>query len=240
MLMALLLFFACAREELSPLPSTQDQIVATMNEPATTRTAMGEAEDGTNAVGILWTAEDKIGVFDASGSSQKCYMKTSDSGNKADATFAVTGTTAFSSPTYAYYPYSADNDGRSISSLAGNLPQEQNMDSGKLYGDYKYGISEGSSAQGHKFVFSHLFSMARIEVDASNTPLAGQKLSSLTITVNRGSENVNIAGDFTFSAISGEWKLGDNLHNSISLKWTDGPVLSAETARTATIMKPRP
>ena len=229
MLMALLLFFACAREELSPLPSTQDQIVATMNEPATTRTAMGEAEDGTSAVGILWTAEDKIGVFDASGSSQKCYMKTSDSGNKADAIFAVTGTTAFSSPTYAYYPYSADNDGRSLSSLVGNLPQEQNMDSGKLYGDYKYGISEGSSAQGHKFVFSHLFSMARIEVDASNTPLAGQKLSSLTITVNRGGENVNIAGDFTFSAISGEWKLGDNLHNSITLKWTDGPVLSAET-----------
>ena len=229
MLMALLLFFACAREELSPLPSTQDQIVATMNEPAATRTAMGEAEEGTSAVGILWTAEDKIGVFDASNSSQKCYMKTSDSGNKADAIFAVTGTTAFSSPTYAYYPYSADNDGRSLSSLVGNLPFEQNMDSGKLYGDYKYGISEGSSAQGHKFVFSHLFSMARIEIDASNTPLAGQKLSSLTITVNRGSENVNIAGDFTFSAISGEWKLGDNLHNSISLKWTDGPVLSAET-----------
>lgn len=229
MLMALLLFFACAHEELSPLPSTQDQIVATMKEPTITRTAMGEAEDGTNAVGILWTPEDKIGVFDASNSSQKCYMKTSDSGNKADAIFAVTGTTAFSSPTYAYYPYSADNDGRSLSSLAGNLPQEQNMDSGKLYGDYKYGISEGSSAQGHKFVFSHLFSMARIEIDASNTPLAGQKLSSLTITVNRGSENVNIAGDFTFSAISGEWELGDNLHNSITLKWTDGPVLGAET-----------
>ena len=229
MLMALLLFFACAREELSPLPSTQDQIVATMNEPATTRTAMGEAEDGTNAVGILWTAEDKIGVFDASGSSQKCYMKTSDSGNKADATFAVTGTTAFSSPTYAYYPYSADNDGRSLSSLVGNLPFEQNMDSGKLYGDYKYGISEGSSAQGHKFVFSHLFSMARIEIDADNTPLSGEKLSSLTVTVNRGSEKVNIAGDFTFSAISGEWELGDNLQNSVTLKWTDGPVLSAET-----------
>ena len=229
MLMALLLFFACAREELSPLPSTQDQIVATMNEPATTRTAMGETEDGTNAVGILWTAEDKIGVFDASGSSQKCYMKTSDSGNKADATFAVTGTTAFSSPTYAYYPYSADNDGRSLSSLVGNLPFEQNMDSGKLYGDYKYGISEGSSAQGHKFVFSHLFSMARIEIDADNTPLSGEKLSSLTVTVNRGSEKVNIAGDFTFSAISGEWKQGDNLRNSVTLKWTDGPVLSAET-----------
>ena len=227
--MALLLFFACAREELSPLPSTQDQIVATMNEPATTRTAMGEAEDGTNAVGILWTAEDKIGVFDASNSSQKCYMKTSDSGNKADATFAVTGTTAFSSPTYAYYPYSADNDGRSLSSLVGNLPFEQNMDSGKLYGDYKYGISEGSSAQGHMFVFSHLFSMARIEIDADNTPLSGEKLSSLTVTVNRGSEKVNIAGDFTFSAISGEWELGDNLQNSVTLKWTDGPVLSAET-----------
>ena len=228
MLMALLLFYSCAREELSPLPSTQDQIVATMNEPATTRTAMGEAEDGTNAVGILWTQEDKIGVFDASGSSQKCYMKTSDSGNKADATFAVTGTTAFSSPTYAYYPYSADNDGRSLSSLVGNLPFEQDMDSGKLYGDYKYGISEGSSAQGHKFVFSHLFSMARIEIDASNTPLAGQKLQKLSITVKRGSEGVNIAGDFSFSAADGKWNMTENLQNTITLNWTDGPVLGAD------------
>ena len=58
--MALLLFYACAHEELCPPPSTQDCIVATMNAPAATKTAMGEAEDGTSAVGILWTAEDNI------------------------------------------------------------------------------------------------------------------------------------------------------------------------------------
>lgn len=228
LLMALLLYSSCTYEELSVPGSSRDLIVATMDTPTATRTAMGDAEDGTNAVGILWTADDQIGVFGSNANSQKCYSKTSESSNKADATFAVTGAEAFSEPQFAYYPYSPENDGKSMTSLVGNLPCEQNMDSGNLYGDYKYGRAVESSEQGHKFVFAHLFSMARIQVDASNTPLAGQKLKTLSVTVNRGSECVNIAGEFTFNAINGDWKQTVNLRNSITLSWNDGPVLGAE------------
>ena len=227
-IMASLLYSSCTHEELSVPGSSRDLIVATMETPAATRTAMGDAEDGTNAVGILWTADDQIGVFGSNANSQKCYSKTSESSNKADATFAVTGAEAFSEPQFAYYPYSPENDGKSMTSLVGNLPCEQNMDSGNLYGDYKYGRAVESSEQGHKFVFAHLFSMARIQVDASNTPLAGQKLKTLSVTVNRGSECVNIAGEFTFNAINGDWKQTVNLRNSITLSWNDGPVLGAE------------
>ena len=227
-IMASLLYSSCTHEELSVPGPSRDLIVATMETPAATRTAMGDAEDGTNAVGILWTADDQIGVFGSNANSQKCYSKTSESSNKADATFAVTGAEAFAEPQFAYYPYSPENDGKSMTSLVGTLPCEQNMDSGNLYGDYKYGRAVESSEQGHKFVFAHLFSMARIQVDASNTPLAGQKLKTLSVTVNRGSECVNIAGEFTFNAINGDWKQTVNLRNSITLSWNDGPVLGAE------------
>lgn len=226
--MALTLYTSCTYEEMQLPASAADQIVATVNTPAVTRTAIGGSEDGAGVVGILWTADDMIGVFDASGKSQKCYSKTSTSGDKADAAFAVTGSDAFAEPVHAYYPYSADNDGKSPVSLSGNLPYEQNMDSGNLHGDYKYGRAVGSSDQGHMFVFEHLFSMARFVIDADSTPLAGQKIKSLTVSVARDGEDVNIAGDFTFSALDGEWKTGESLNNSITLTWTDGPVLGSE------------
>ena len=226
--MAFLLISSCAYEELSIPDSLQDRIVATVNTPTATKTAIGGSEDGDNVVGILWTSGDKIGVFDASGSAQKCYAKTDDSGNKADAAFAVTGSAAFSKPSYAYYPYNAENDGKTITELTGSLPKQQTMDNIQIYGDYKYGRAVESTDQGHKFVFAHLFSMARIEVDATNTPLAGQKLKKLSITVKRGSETVNIAGEFTFNATNGEWKQTVDLSNSIVLNWTDGPVLTAD------------
>ena len=226
--MGLFLCTSCGYEEIYLPDSPQGRIIATVNAPPATRTAMGEAEEGANAVGILWTSDDRIGVFEASSASQRCYTKTSDSGNKADAIFAVNGTEPLADPMYAYYPYNAENDGRSVTSLWGNVPHQQNMDDGKLSGDYKYGHCVGSSEQGHKFVFSHIFSMARIEIDASNTPLAGQKLQKLTITVKRGSEGVNIAGDFSFSATDGKWNMTENLQNAITLNWTNGPVLGAD------------
>ena len=228
LIMGLFLCTSCGYEEIYLPDSPQGRIIATVNAPPATRTAMGEAEEGANAVGILWTSDDRIGVFEASSASQRCYTKTSDSGNKADAIFAVNGTEPLAEPMYAYYPYNAENDGRSVTSLWGNVPHQQNMDDGELSGDYKYGHCVGSSEQGHKFVFSHIFSMARIEIDASNTPLAGQKLQKLTMIVKRGSEGVNIAGDFSFSAADGKWNMTENLQSTITLNWTDGPVLGAD------------
>ena len=226
--MGLFLCTSCGYEEIYLPDSPQGRIIATVNTPPATRTAMGEPEEGANAVGILWTSDDRIGVFEASSASQRCYTKTSDSGNKADAIFAANGIEPLADPMYAYYPYNAENDGRSVTSLWGNVPHQQNMDNGELAGDYKYGHCVGSSEQGHKFVFSHIFSMARIEINASNTPLAGQKLQKLTMTVKRGSEGVNIAGDFSFSATDGKWNMTENLRNAITLNWTDGPVLGAD------------
>lgn len=205
---------------------SKGQIVARIAQPATTRTAMGNAVDGSNAVGIVWTDGDEIGVFDASGTSQKCYAKVGQ-GTAATATFAASGTTAFDKPVYAYYPYNEANASNDIHSLVGDLPSEQNMDDGALHGDYKIGSANTPTGEGgYEFEFKHLFSMARITIDAADTPLKGETLKSITMSVSRGEAGVPIAGNFTFDAQTGSWKQTDEGKNSITLTWdTNSPSL---------------
>lgn len=225
--MSALLSVSCSQEGLDGISVSPDDIVASMKSVPTTRTAVGDAVEGANAVGIVWTDGDQIGVFDANGTAQKLYAKVG-TGNAATAAFSASGTTAFSSPAFAYYPYDAANDGNSVESLTGTLPSTQSMDGGTLSGDYKFGkATSGSASAGHEFVFSHLFSLARFVIDADGTTgLAGDKLKSLTVTLTRDGESVPLAGSFTFNAINGTWQQTDDGTNAITLTWTDGPTLS--------------
>lgn len=211
--------FSCSNDETVWDGSSHGQIVAKIEQSVTTRTAVGDAVDGTNAVGIVWTDGDEIGVFDASGTSQKRYAKVGQ-GAAATASFAASGTTAFTDPVYAYYPYDDANSSKDIHSLVGNLPSTQNMDNGALHGDYKIGrATTPTSDGGYKFVFKHLFSMARITIDAADTPLKGETLKSLTMSVNRGEAGVPVAGNFTFNAEDASWTQTDAGISSITLTW---------------------
>lgn len=219
LLAAQLLLFSCSTDDLNGYNGlSRGQIVARIDQPAT-RTAVGDAVDGTNAVGIVWTDGDEIGVFDASGTSQKRYAKVGQ-GTAATASFAASGTTAFTDPVYAYYPYDDANSSKDIHSLVGNLPSTQNMDNGALHGDYKIGrATTPTSDGGYEFVFKHLFSMARITIDAADTPLKGETLKSLTMSVSRGEAGVPIAGNFTFNAEDASWTQTDEGISSITLTW---------------------
>lgn len=211
--------FSCSDDETIWDGSGHGQIVAKIEQSVTTRTAVGDAVDGTNAVGIVWTDGDEIGVFDASGTSQKRYAKVGQ-GAAATASFAVSGTTAFTDPVYAYYPYDNANSSKDVHSLVGNLPSTQNMDNSALYGDYKIGrATTPTSDGGYEFVFKHLFSMARITIDAADTPLKGETLKSLTMNVTRGETNIPIAGNFTFNAEDASWTQTDEGISSITLTW---------------------
>lgn len=211
--------FSCSDDETIWDGSGHGQIVAKIEQSATTRTAVGDAVDGTNAVGIVWTDGDEIGVFDASGTSQKRYAKVGQ-GAAPTASFAVSGTTAFTDPVYAYYPYDNANSSKDVHSLVGNLPSTQNMDNGALHGDYKIGrATTPTSDGGYEFVFKHLFSMARITIDAADTPLKGETLKSLTMSVSRGETNIPIAGNFTFNAEDASWTQTDEGISSITLAW---------------------
>lgn len=218
--------FSCSDDETVWDGSGHGQIVAKIEQSVTTRTAVGDAVDGTNSVGIVWTDGDEVGVFDESGTSQKRYAKVGQ-GAAATASFAASGTTAFTDPVYAYYPYDDANSSKDIHSLVGTLPSTQNMDDGALHGDYKIGrATTQTSDGGYEFVFKHLFSMARITVDAADTPLKGEKLKSLTMKVTRGDTNVPVAGNFTFNAEDGSWAQTDEGDSSITLTWsTSSPSL---------------
>ena len=115
-----------------------------------------------------------------------------------------------------YYPYDEANASKDVHSLVGILPSSQNMDDGTLHGDYKIGSATTPTADGgYEFVFKHLFSMARITIDAADTPLKGEKLKSLTMSVSRGDAGVPIAGNFTFNAEDATWTQTDEGTSSI-------------------------
>lgn len=218
--------FSCSEDVSEYSGLSQSRIVAHMAPSTTTRTAVGEAVDGTNAVGIVWTDGDEIGVFEESGAVQKRYAKVGQ-GTAPTAAFAASGTSAFDKPVYAYYPYDEANASHDVHSLTGVLPAMQNMDEGTLHGDYKYGRATAKTDDGdHEFVFRHLFSLARFTIDATGTPLQGETLKSLTLSVSREEADVPIAGAFTFSADNGSWKQTDEGENTITLEWdTKAPVL---------------
>ena len=87
---------------------------------------------------------------------------------------------------------------------------------------YKIGSANTPTGEGsYEFEFKHLFSMARITIDAADTPLKDEKLKSLTVSVSRGEAGVPIAGNFTFDAEDGSWKQMDEGKNSITLTWNE-------------------
>ncbi|EIY27106.1 fimbrillin family protein [Phocaeicola dorei] len=225
--LAVPILFSCSTDDLAGHGnSPRGQIVAHIVSPSDTRTAVGDAVDGTNAVGVVWTDGDEIGVFDASGNSQKRYAKVGQ-GTAATASFVASGITPFDNPVYAYYPYDEANSSHSVHSLAGTLPAMQNMDTHTLQGDYKYGRATAPTSDGgYEFVFRHLFSLARITIDATGTPLKDEMLKSLRVSVSRGEAGVPIAGNFTFSAEDGSWTRTDDGESSITLTWdTNSPEL---------------
>lgn len=222
--MAAVLLASCSQDEYNRT-SPKDNIVATIHPAATTRTAVDQPVESAQAVGIAWTDGDQIGVFDHESVTQRCYSKVGAE-REALASFTAVGE-AFAEPTYAYYPYDSANDNKEITSLTGNLPTVQNMDSGILHGDYKYGRAKGSGASGHEFAFTHMFSLARVTVDASGTPLAGEKLREVSVSVTRDDAPVAVAGQFEFNARNGVWMQTDAGSGTVSLQWTDGPQLNS-------------
>lgn len=219
------LYSSCSQEELTN-NKQQGDIVARIAEAPESRTAVGGAANGGGAVGIMWTDGDALGVFDAAATAQKKYTKR-EAGQQAEATFGADGTEAYPTPVYAYYPYDAANDGKSADALTGTVPAEADMTQGTLTGDYKYGRAKNGTT--NEFVFTHLFALARVKIDATHTALEGERLQTVKVSVTRGNSPVAIAGGFTFNALTGSWRQNDAGSEAITLKWNDkGMTLNGE------------
>ena len=214
---ATLLSVSCTQDDLRRL-SPKNSIIASIQSPSTRTAVDGNTTEG-GVSGIVWTKGDQLGVFGQTGTSQTLYTKVGEE-EEAKATFKSTSTIT---PYRAYYPYSESNNGRPWTSLLGNIPAEQPAD-GTLSGDYKVGQAKGGTSEnGYEFVFTHLFSLCRITLDASGTALIGDKLKSIDISVT-GEEP--ICGDFTFNLRTLDWEPGSVVGNRISLTWDKHPTLT--------------
>lgn len=226
---AALVFSAC-ESNLNESKTNNNDIIAGVKEAAATRTCIdGDPANAGGSVGLLWTSGDKLGVFASKDGNQVEYTKANEA-NEAEAVF-TTAATDFT-PLYAYYPYNSANDGRQVTSLYGTLPSTQEMTSGNLSGDYKYGrAQEGSAGTGYKFVFQHLFSLVNVSIDASGTALADDVLKTVTLGVKRGESAVTVCGDFTFNVLKGEWSLEGTGSTTLTMDWGEGATLASKIER---------
>lgn len=189
---------------------------------ALTRTCIDPTEYDNGVVGVLWTPGDQLGVF---GSSTKNALFTNSSTTNVDRA-SFTGTLADGeTPQYAYYPYSKANAGKAVTELTGTVSAEQTFDltTGKLTDDWKYGSLKTSTSDGHEFTMKHLFAMAKVVIDATESPVEGETLESIEVTLPEGCP---LCGDFTFSAVDGNYTLG-TCTNSVKMVWSDKPELTS-------------
>lgn len=223
------LFFSCSDEEVVGADSLRYQAIqAEIAEPLEaqqSRSCVDVKNPSTEFIGLLWQPADKIGVFSQDGTTGNYQFTNTATENVPQTEF---GGEMSGDPYYAYYPYSAENDGANVTALKGTLPAEQAFDpeSRTLVGDYKYGtrVADGSN----KFTFTQLFTMLRITLDATETALEGERLNQIKMTVTDSEGNVRpICGNFTFNAITGDWNAVSNTTSgSITMPWTTRPELT--------------
>ncbi|MCI6758359.1 MAG: CotH kinase family protein, partial [Bacteroides sp.] len=207
---------------------------------AETRTCIDPTVYRDGVTGLLWSPNDSIGVFSESGTENARFVSNSDA-NVKNAVFAGTMSAV---PEYAYYPYTAENDGLAPTGLKGEVGSVQRYDiASKLLGyDWKYGSrkSDISSEDGYRFTMKQLFSMGKLSFSADGSEFAGQNLHSVRMQVVAADGSVRrINGQFTFDATTGLYTMTgdpqDGTDNVITLEMEGSPELSAGRSYTAYI-----
>ena len=207
---------------------------------AETRTCIDPTVYRDGVTGLLWSPNDSIGVFSESGTENARFVSNSDA-NVKNAVFAGTMSAV---PEYAYYPYTAENDGLAPTGLKGSVGSLQKYDIvGKVLSyDWKYGSrkSDNSSEEGYRFTMKQLFSMGKLSFSADGSEFAGQNLHSVRMQVVAADGSVRrINGQFTFDATTGLYTMTgdpqDGTDNVITLEMEGSPALSAGRSYTAYI-----
>lgn len=156
---------------------------------------------------------------------------------KDAASTSFSGATLFSSPKYAYYPYSADNNSNAQTAVKGYLPATQDYSTviRRLNYDYKIGTYDTWSWSGSKFYFANIVTFARIQVNATGTALEGDELEKVQLIINTADgQPRQISGEFTFdltkdaSTAITSWTASEN-SNKMTLALNDTPTLTNGT-----------
>lgn len=228
---------ACSDETFTPdLPVQQTVVITAVNEqlPPASRTCVDMSDIGNGYLGLLWNPGDSIGVF-GNGATRNALFRSTATQNAAKSDFEGVMTDG-DKPYRAYYPYDQRNAGATVTDLSGTVAAVQpfNLSTGRLVCDYKYGapISESTA----EYSFRHLFSLLQIDIDASGTNLAGERLEYIEMTVTGADGTPRaINGDFRFSAVDGSWRDVTNSTATTRMPWTDRPELGESKSYTGFI-----
>ena len=213
-------------------------VTADENAGTETRSCIDPTVYRDGVTGLMWSPRDSIGVFSADGKENARFVSNSDA-NVKNAVFAGTMGAV---PEYAYFPYTAENDGLSPTELKGSVGSVQKYDivSKVLSYDWKYGSrkSDYSSEEGYRFAMKQLFSLGKLQFSADGSEFAGQTLHSVRLQVVAADGSVRrINGNFTFDATAGSYSMTgeaqDGADNVITLEMEGSPVLSAGSSYTA-------
>lgn len=196
-LLAIVIATSCSNEE-NLTQSTEggiDKIKATIAKSAT-RTYMGA--DGLTT---YWSKGDELGLYTAEGVSNILFTATSDS-DAYSGTFS--GNLAGGTPRYAYYPYSATAGEGTQAQLT--LATEQAAESIADY-DFKVMTSATQQRDGeYELLFTGVMAALNVNIDASGTPLADCKLTSVKVQVvpaDEGADTPVVTGDFSLDLTNG-------------------------------------
>ncbi|MCI6315100.1 MAG: fimbrillin family protein [Bacteroidales bacterium] len=229
LLLPLLVFFASCSDRLEQAKDGRTVIYAELGDEslAQTKSCIDPTVYSQNKVGLLWTSGDMLGVFGSAGSANVAF---SNSLSSAAATAAFSGTLGEGeTPLYAYYPYTAANDGKAYDALVGKVSAVQRYRSsdGLLSDDWKYGTYSTADGDGYKFKMNSLFALAKIVVDATGSAVEGESLKGVSIKATSDSGVRAINGYFTFSAADGSYSLTKVEDDYTTMEWSDEAVLSS-------------
>ena len=224
-----MVFFASCSDGLEQAKDGRTVIYAELGDEslAQTKSCIDPTVYSQNKVGLLWTSGDMLGVFGSAGSANVAF---SNSLSSAAATAAFSGNLGDGeTPLYAYYPYTAANDGKAYDALVGKVSAVQRYRSsdGLLSDDWKYGTYSTADGDGYKFKMNSLFALAKIVVDATGSAVEGESLKGVSIKATSGSEVRSTNGDFTFSAADGSYSLTKVEADYTTMEWSDEAVLSS-------------
>ena len=223
------LFASCTQEvDVDANYSTHQSFYADLVEPEEDQDPLSRTSinlSNTSSTSYLWEPGDQIGVYSADNTQRNAVFTNTAKTKVASTQFSgeFNGT-----PYYAYAPYSANNNGVSVTAVKGTILAEQPYDHeiASLPCYYRYGTC--TDANNGTFKFKSLFSFFKLTVDATGTALEGDRLKSIVITVE-GSDGTKrkIAGDFTFNATNGNYTVTGNTSNKVTMPWPKKPMLSA-------------
>lgn len=173
----------CAKEEVSGTDGREPVQITGQLDETRTRTELGS--DGLK---VLWSANDKIGVFSASDNNTLFTLKSGAGSNSGTFEGLLT---AGATPTYAYYPYSG-TAGDNVAAIAMTVGTEQVQTGAAAEigdNDFKVGVYKTG-----KFEFKNKLALLCFKVnDLDGSELAGLPLSKITF----GAAGRDIAGSYT-------------------------------------------